>query len=220
MRKSTLLRAAAVTAGALALTGVAGLAFADEYGTEGVEVSFKIEPQSVWGDLSMTVADNEAALHEDGSDATNYRFSGTLPTVTVTDERDPDTVPSGTGWYVLGQISDFTGDDAGNTVIPASQLGWKPELIDGGELGLVTEGDPVLTSLDANTAIDPVTGLLDEDNPNNVGLVDQELLSLAIDSSLIRDESEWTATAELILKTAKTTPAATYTADLTLTLME
>ncbi|MDR2454272.1 MAG: hypothetical protein LBD51_06980 [Bifidobacteriaceae bacterium] len=205
MRKSTILRAAAIGVGALALSGVAGMAFADdEFGSEGVEVFLEIEPLSVYGDLTMTVAATSAELHEDGSTDEVRRFSGTLPTVTVTDERDPADVPSGLGWYVLGSIEDFTGDD-GQPDIPADQFGWAPVMIDDGDLNLVSEGDEVATSLD---------------DPAGPGLVASELLALAVDSGMILDEHEWTASAELILKTAPDVAAGNYAADLTLTLME
>src|SRR5690606_33374566 len=108
------------------------------------------------------------------------------PTVTVTDTRDASQIPDEVGWYVVGSSTDFEGD-AGQSNIGADHLGWDPELIDGGDSGLITEGDQVDTVLD--------------DPPNNVGLVDQELLAMAVDSQIVHPEGQWTATADLFLRT-------------------
>ena len=85
-------------------------------------------------------------------------------------------------------------------------MGWQPQLIDGGESGLVAEGDQVGTVMDS--------GL------NAVGLVDQELLALALDSGAIASEGQWTATADLFLRTSATVAPGDYTAKLTLSLFE
>ena len=70
----------------------------------------------------------------------------------------------------------------------------------------MAEGDQVDTVLDAG--------------PNNVGLVDQELLAMAFDSEAVAPEGQWTATADLFLRTPATVAPGNYTATLTLSLFE
>ncbi len=58
----------------------------------------------------MTVAGNATNLTETGVDPTVREFTGTLPTVTVTDTRIyPDRISPDAFWYVLGSSSDFAG---------------------------------------------------------------------------------------------------------------
>ncbi|HEY9323560.1 MAG TPA: hypothetical protein VIP50_01400, partial [Agromyces sp.] len=70
----------------------------------------------------------------------------------------------------------------------------------------VAEGDQVDTILDTGA--------------NAVGLVDQELLAMAYNSGDIATEGQWTATANLFLRTPATTTPGDYTANLTLSLFE
>ena len=200
-------RCTAVTIGTVLLVGVAGVAMAAEtnYGDDGVDVNVAITEITEPGVLAMSVADTSTTLTEDGSTATVRQFTGTLPTVTVTDTRAAEDIPDGAFWYVVGSSSAFTGS-AGQDPISAGHLGWAPELLDGGESGQVSEGDPVDTVLDSGA--------------NNVGLVDQEFLALAYDSGAIATEGQWTATANLFLRTPATVAAGDYTARLTLSLFE
>ncbi|QHC62875.1 hypothetical protein GSU69_09410 [Rathayibacter festucae] len=203
--RSFLLRGTAGIAGGLLLLGVAGTAFADEQqGADDVDVNVQIAPLTGGGALSMTVASDSTALTENGSTSAVRRFTGTLPTVTITDTRDAADIPAGAGWYVLGTASDFT-SSTGDT-IGAENLGWAPNLLDGGDSGLVAEGDVVDTALDAG--------------PNNVGLVDQELLAITDDSAGVAEEGSWTADAALTLKTPATVDAGDYSSTLTLSLFE
>ncbi|WP_248762329.1 hypothetical protein [Pseudarthrobacter sp. SSS035] len=153
----------------------------------------------------MSIGGTTTTLTEDGSTSTVRQFKGSLPTVTVTDTRAADEIPAGAGWYVLGSSTDFAGD-SGQPAISASHLGWQPQLIDGGESGLVAEGDQVGTVMDSG--------------PHAVGLVDQELLALAPDSGAIASEGQWTATADLFLRTSATVAPGDYTAKLTISLFE
>ena len=195
------------------LVGVAGLAMAEEgYGEQDVAVNVAIAEINQPGVLAMTVAGTTADLAEDGSTDTVRQFTGALPTVTVTDTRDPAAIPEGAAWYVLGTSSDFIGSN-GQAPISAGHLGWTPSLIDGGESGQVSEGDEVLTVIDDPTTDPEVPG-------NNVGLVDQELLASAWESGAIIGEGQWTATANLFLRTPATVAAGDYTANLTLSLFE
>ncbi|WP_244255892.1 hypothetical protein [Rathayibacter sp. VKM Ac-2760] len=193
-------------AGVVLLGAVAGAAVADEnYGDEGVDVNVSIPELNEPGVLAMTVAGSSTDLAEDGSTTLVRQFTGALPTVTVTDTRSPEEIPEGAGWYVLGSAGEFTGD-AAQEPIGADHFGWTPRLIDGGESGLVTEGDRVDTVLD--------------DGDDAVGLVDQELLALALDSGAVAEEGQWTASADLFLRTDATVEAGDYTGELTLSLFE
>jgi hypothetical protein len=206
MNKTTWVKLAVGTAGAALLVGVAGVAVADDnYGDSDIDVNVTIEELVDPGVLAMTVAGTEVSLVEDGSDETIRQFTGSLPTVTITDTRTPDEIPEGAAWYVLGSASDFVGD-ADQPDIGAEHLGWAPRLIDGGESGLVAAGDEVETVLDAP--------------PSNVGLVDQELFAIAADSGAIAGEGSWTATADLFLRTPSNIAAGSYSATVTLSLFE
>jgi hypothetical protein len=201
----TWLRTAAAAAGCAALSTVAAAAVAAPSGEGDVDVTVQIAPLEEPGVLALTVAGTQAVLTENGSDALIRQFTGALPEVTVADTRAPGEVPSGTGWYVLGSVSDFTGD-AGQPTIGAGHLGWTPRLVTGGESGLVAEGDPVGTVLDQG--------------PDAVGLVDQELLAIAADSAAVAPEGRWTATADLVLRTPADVAPGGYAATLTLSLFE
>ncbi|ROQ58912.1 hypothetical protein EDF36_2365 [Rathayibacter sp. PhB152] len=199
-------RCAAVAAGALLLTAVASAAAADDVlDDRSVDIGVSIAEPTAPGVLAMTVAAGSTALTEDGSTELVRRFTGALPTVTVTDTRSPEEIPAGAGWYVLGSASAFTAPD-GQEPIGADHLGWTPRLLDGGDFGLVTEGDPVDTVLD--------------EGDDAVGLVDQELLALALDSGAVAEEGAWTASADLVLSTEPDVAAGDYSGSVTLSLFE
>ncbi|RKT31520.1 hypothetical protein DEU34_2590 [Microbacterium sp. AG1240] len=203
MKKSDILRTAAIAAGVLVMVGTAGAALAD---TEGdVTVDVQIPPLVQPGELALTVAPGGVTLTEDGSTADWRQFTGVLPEVTVTDTRLDGEVPEGAFWYVVGTASDFVGD-AGQPVLDAGYLGWTPRLVSETESGLVAEGDPVETVLD--------------EGPNAVGLVDQELLVSTADSAAVREEGSWTAAADLFLRTPVDVAPGGYSSMLTLSLFE
>ncbi|MEV6302177.1 hypothetical protein AB0M02_22365 [Actinoplanes sp. NPDC051861] len=190
----------------LAATALPAAAIADP-GEAEVEVTVDITEIKEPGVLALTVAGTSVALQENGSDLLVRQFTGTLPTVTVTDTRTLEEIPAGSGWAVLGSSSDFTGT-AGQAPISAGHLGWKPRLIDGGDTGLVSEGEEVVTVLD------------DETQPgNNVGLVDQELLVSTYDSAEVTGGA-YTVNAGLNLRTPADVAAGSYRATLTLSLFE
>lgn len=202
MNIHTASRIVAASLGTIALTGVTTLSFADTTpGIDDIEVTVDIAEITTPGVLAMSVATNSAALTEVDSDTTARVFTGTLPTVTITDTRDAADIPDGAYWYVLGSASAFT---SGTNTIGAENLGWTPRLIDGGDSGLVAEGDAVGTALD----------------DNGPGLVNQELLAMAQDSAAINTEGSWTADADLVLKTAPTVTPGSYTSTITLSLFE
>jgi hypothetical protein len=172
-----------------------------------VEVTVDITEIKEPGVLALTVAGNAVTLQENGSDPLIRQFTGTLPTVTVTDTRTLDEIPAGAAWAVLGSSSDFTGT-AGQAPIGAEHLGWKPRLINGGDTGLVSEGEEVVTVLDEPTQ-----------PGNNVGLVDQELLVSTYDSAEVTGGA-YTVGAGLTLRTPADVAAGSYRSTLTLSLFE
>lgn len=212
-RKSpfTGLRLTVAGLGALMLTVVATAAAtaADPVGDDSdVDVNVSISELTEPGVLAMSVAGTATTLTEsDSGDPLIREFRGQLPTVTVTDTRTADEIPDGAAWYVLGTAGDLVGD-AGQPPIGAGHLGWAPHLIDGGDSGLVAEGPEVATVVDDDAA------------PDNVGLVDQELLANTWSSGDVAAEGSWTVTADLFLRTDKTVAAGDYTSTLTLSLFE
>ena len=202
-------RVTAGAAGAVLLVGVAGAAFADDdpgYGTDDVDVNVQINEAAEPGVLAMTVAGDQTSLTETGSTATVRQFTGTLPTVTVTDTRVfPDRISPDAFWYVLGTSSNFVGN-AAQPDITAGHLGWTPALVGTTDPGEVAAGDPVGTVLD--------TG------PDAVGVVDQELLAMAASSADINPTGSWSVNAGLTLKTPITVAPGSYSSTLTLSLFE
>ena len=190
---------AVVGAMTLAIVGGSGVALAldDPYGDSDVDVSVDIAKIDN-GALAMTVAGGSATLTEDGSTASARQFTGTLPTVTVTDTRDAADIPDGAYWYVLGSITDFTGDAGQPAIDAAESFGWAPELV-AGDPGSVSAGDEV--------------------TPGE-GFVDSEILSMAFDSATVNPEGSWSANAGLTLRTDATVEPGKYSATLTLSLFE
>ncbi|WP_219817474.1 hypothetical protein [Rathayibacter tritici] len=206
-RPALLARTGVALTGCLLLSGVAAAAaFADtELGADDVDVNVSIAELEQPGVLAMSVAGSTADLTETGSTPTIRQFTGQLPTVTVTDTRTADEIPDDAGWYVLGSASAFTGD-GDQDEITADHLGWTPALVHGGESGLVSEGDPVETVLD--------------EGADAVGLADQELLALALDSQETATDGSWSVTAGLTLKTEADVAPGDYSSVLTLSLFE
>lgn len=203
MRASTWVRTTVATTGALILLGTAGAAFADT--ADDVDIDVEIAPIVQPGELALSVAPGGVTLAESGTTAEWRQFTGELPTVTVTDTRQADQVQAGAFWYVVGTASDFVGT-SGEAPIPASHLGWTPELLTESASGLVAEGDPVQTAMDSG--------------PSAVGLVDQEFLVSTLDSGTVREEGSWSAGADLFLRTPLTVTPGQYRATLTLSLFE
>ncbi|GGM81956.1 hypothetical protein ACFFX1_21200 [Dactylosporangium sucinum] len=199
-----LLAAGTVLAGAVALPSPA---LAEPGDDADLQVTVDIAEIREPGVLALSVAGNAVVLTENGSTLLVRQFTGTLPTVTVTDTRTADEVPAGAGWAVLGSATSFVGT-AGQAPITADHLGWKPHLVDGGETGLVTEGEEVVTVLD------------DPTQPgNNVGLTDQELLVSAYDSAAVAGDA-YAVDADLYLRTPADVAAGQYSSTLTLSLFE
>jgi hypothetical protein len=190
---------ALVGAATLSVVGASGIALAlDPYGDEDVAVSVEIAELEGPGVLAMTVAGQSSTLTESGSTATERQFTGTLPTVTVTDTRTADEIPDGAYWYVLGSITDFTGTAGQPSIDSAESFGWTPRLV-AGDPGSVAAGDEV----------DP-----------GEGFDDTEILAMAYDSEVINPEGSWSANADLKLRTGATVAPGQYSATLTLSLFE
>ncbi|MGW5265904.1 hypothetical protein ACWEQG_33420 [Microbispora sp. NPDC004025] len=203
--RTTQLLAASVLGLSLAGAGLAGPALADDEPGSGIDVSVNIQPTTTPGQLSMTVADNNGvSLQENGSDAAARQFTGTLPTVTVTDTRTPEEIPDGEYWAVVGQASQFVAaDDPAKTIGP-EYLGWKPRLLSDSSTGAVSAGEPV------SSVISDGTGAPE------VGLEGQELLVSTANSSDEIGTSK--VNADLALRTAVDVAAGEYHSTLTLSL--
>lgn len=183
----------------LSVVGASGIALAaDPYGDTDVDVAVDIAQIDEPGVLALTVAGGSATLTENGTTAVNRRFTGQLPTVTVTDTRDPADIPAGAYWYVLGSITDFVGNAGQPSILAADSFGWTPSLVTG-DPGSVSAGDPV--------------------EPGE-GFTDSEILAMAFDSASIAAEGTWSATAGLELRTSPTVAPGQYSATLTLSLFE
>lgn len=205
--KSFATRTSIAAVGGLLIAGVGLAAVADptEHGTDGVDVNVSISQLDEPGVLAMTVADDAVTLAETTStDPALRQFEGTLPTVTVTDTRTADEIGDGFFWYVVGQASDFTGPAA----LGAENLGWAPFLTSDDSDGQVIAGEEVAPALDTDAA------------PDNVGLVDKELLAMTMDSAAVVDTGSWSAQANLLLKTPVDQTAGDYSSVLTLSLWE
>lgn len=204
MRRATITRLSVAAVGGLLLAGVAGAAAAEELigDSNDVDVTVQIAQLHEPGILALSVADSSTVLAENGSTAAVRRFTGTLPTVTVTDTRTAGEIPDGAFWYVNGTASSLVGD-TGQPEIAADHLGWSPHLLTP-NAGEVSEGPQVDTVLDAP--------------PNNVGLEGAELLAMAESSE--EAVGVWQAAADLVLKVPVTVAPGTYTSVVTLSLFE
>ena len=202
--RTTQVLAASVLGVALAGAGLAGPALADD-DPSGIDVSVNIQPTTTPGQLSMTVADNNGvSLQENGSDAAARQFTGTLPTVTVTDTRTPEEIPDGEYWAVVGQASQFVAaDDPAKTIGP-EYLGWKPRLLSDSSTGAVSAGEPV------SSVVSDGTGAPE------VGLEGQELLVSTANSADEIGTSQ--VNADLALRTSVDVAAGEYHSTLTLSL--
>jgi hypothetical protein len=209
MRKGNVARVLATGLGGLLLTGVAGLAFADdtEQGDASVDVLIEVTELEGPGTLSISVAGDQTVLTEDQSNADPAVrvFTGVLPDVTVTDTREAGDIDPEAMWYVLGSATNFVDDAAVpvNPDIPVERFGWAPVLDDSVDPGEVSEGDAVLTSYDSGP-----------------GLVDQELFAIASNSAAINPTGSWTARADLVLKADHDVAPGSYKSVLTLSLFE
>ncbi|MFT4305274.1 MAG: hypothetical protein QM604_00115 [Microbacterium sp.] len=209
MKRSSILLGGAIAFGALVLASAGPAAFADDtsYGDGDVDVNVTVPESTAAGALSLTVdGDSTDLTQADDDSAGNLVFTGTLPTVTVTDTRAADDIDADASWYVLGSATDFTGADTGDT-FSSNYLGWSPALVGDIEDGTVGVGGDVAGTVDGGD-----------------GLSDLELLyatggtsAEAVDGA---GAGVYSANATLTLKVPATTTADTYTSVLTLSLFE
>jgi len=202
MKKSIVLRGSAIAFGAALLVSAGSAALAEEEkDVEGVEVQVEVEPLAGPGALAMTVDGDQATLEEGESTDLERVFTGTLPTVTVTDTRAADDVPADSFWYVVGTASNFH-DEKGMSTISSSNLGWSPRLVEG-------EGEGA-----------PFVEVGGDVTPSEPGLVDQELLYLAESGESNAGGGVFSATADLDLVVPAAVPSGTYSSTITLSLFE
>ncbi|WP_327045490.1 hypothetical protein OG320_27965 [Microbispora sp. NBC_01189] len=190
----------------LTLTGLSvSPALAGDEPSDGIDVSVTITPTTTPGQVSMTVADNNGvSLQENGSDAAARQFVGTLPTVTVTDTRQPAEIPAGDFWAVVGQASAFTATGSAAPPIGPQYLGWKPRLLSDTTTGAVSAGEPISSVISDGTGAP------------NVGLEGQELLVSTADSATEIGTSK--VNADLALRAPVDVAAGEYHSTLTLSL--
>lgn len=199
-RRSLVARIGVAAVGVGILTAVgAGAAVADEE----IDVRVEIDPDAEQGVLAMSVAGNAAELTEQEPAGTDRVFTGTLPTVTVTDTRQPEEITPGTYWYVLGSITNFTGDAGQPDIVSGDTFGWVPDILVGDE-GLVAPGDPVIPG---------------DEEDGGFGVGDQELLANIWDSAE-GAPGAYSANAALTLQTPGTVEPGLYSATMTLSLIE
>lgn len=184
--------------GVAILTTVGGAGVAANAAEEDVvDVNVEIEEAAGPGFLAMSVASNATALTEQAPSGTDRVFTGSLPTVTVTDTREDSEITPGAYWYVTGTMSDFVGDAGQPDIVSTDSFGWAPEILTG-DPSEVAAGDPVAPG---------------------EGFIDFELLASAWDSTAGAPGS-WTASADMTLKTPGTVAPGQYAATLTLSLFE
>ncbi|PVW02971.1 hypothetical protein DEA06_14455 [Microbacterium sp. Gd 4-13] len=202
MNTSRALRCSVIAFGAVLLVSAGtAAASAAEYGDQNVDVNVEITAIEEPGVLAMTVGPGPTDLVENGSTELVRQFTGTLPTVTVTDTRGPDEIADGAAWYVMGSASDFVDTEA-VTTIDAENLGWAPAAL--GD----AEGDPAIS----------IGGDVEPAAAGGPGLVDQELLYLG--DSEATAGGAWSATADLKLQVPADVEPGSYKSVLTLSLFE
>ncbi|MBO3089545.1 alpha/beta hydrolase [Cellulomonas dongxiuzhuiae] len=99
--------------------------FRDPANTQGVELR-AVVPEGEDGVLALSVADDGSGVTLDGpqNTGTALRFTGQLPTVTVTDSRSVSQAGV-TGWAVTGQAYSF---ESATRLLDGKHLGWTPRL--------------------------------------------------------------------------------------------
>lgn len=144
------------------------------------------------GSLSMTVADGPVAFGEPTTEGDNFRFSGQLPTVSVTDSRN-DAQAAGGGWTVSGQASDLLN---GGSRLRAESLGWTPKV--GAPRDGLMLGDAVSTKLAGGAGLTAPATLATASNDARGGTTE--------------------VSADIVLDAPKSTRSGQYTGSLTVSL--
>lgn len=149
-----------------------------------VEVSIVDKP----GVLTLTVGDygDGVELTQDGDRPDRWRYSGDLPTLTVTDSRNVHQAGNG-GWAVSGQSSDFA-SDAGE--ITADHLGWVPRVLT--PRAGVSAGDASVTALDGGTGLSTPSRLAAADADGRRGTTELDA-KLVLDAPVGTAEGDYSA---------------------------
>lgn len=202
MNTTRALRCGVIAFGAaLLLSAGVSAASAETPDDLGIDINVDVQEIAQPGVLAMTVeGEASATLTENGSTDLVRQFTGTMPTVTVTDTRTADQIPAGATWTVLGVAENFT-MAGGTSTIGAENLGWSPALLDGAGDSFVEVGGDVAPAEDGGQ-----------------GLIDQELLFLS--DSAQAAGGTWSANAALKLQVPATVEPGSYSSVLTLSLFE
>lgn len=202
MNTTRALRCGVIAFGAaLLLSAGVSAASAETPDDLGIDINVDVQEIAQPGVLAMTVeGEASATLTENGSTDLVRQFTGTMPTVTVTDTRTADQIPEGAFWSVTGLADDFT-MVGGTSTIGAENLGWAPALLDGAGESFILVGDDVAPAQDGGP-----------------GLVGQELLFLG--DSAPAAGGAWSASADLTLRVPATVEPGSYSSVLTLSLFE
>jgi hypothetical protein len=202
-------RIGAAGVGALLLTGVAGTAFAADPVGDGSDVNLMLTVDCDGTPLSMEVDDADVRLAEVAAASGQRQFEGTIGDVTIRDGRCAEDIDPDVFWWVQGSATDFAGQ-SGQSDIESKHLGWAPALVDGGDAGLVSEGDPVNPNLDGGDGFDP-------GGPNGGEEFLVQVATTSGDPDLV-GEDEWIANANMVLKVPDAVESGRYVSVLTLTL--
>jgi type 1 glutamine amidotransferase len=145
------------------------------------------------GALTLSVGSYGSAVELFKQDAVDrWRYTGVLPTVTVTDSRNATQAATG-GWAASGQSSDFV--SAGNT-LPAAHFGWQPRFVQ--EKPGVQLGARSVTALDGGTGLSVPSPLASAANADRRGSV-QVTADLFLDLPVGTTEGDYSARMTLSL---------------------
>lgn len=90
--------------------------------SDGVKIDVTVEAPAGDGALTMTVAGDQVNLGSGTMKGDRISYTGTLPEVTVTDQRS-EAKAAGGGWSVAGRTGDFS---SGSSTFEGKLLGWTP----------------------------------------------------------------------------------------------
>ncbi|MCR2794038.1 endo-1,4-beta-xylanase [Microbacterium sp. zg.Y625] len=94
---------------------------------DGIPIEATVPEASEPGSLSLTVADYGDGVKLDSAQnaGDRLRFTGSLPTITVTDSRNDEQASDG-GWSTSGQSTSLV---SGERTLTADHLGWTPKVL-------------------------------------------------------------------------------------------
>lgn len=153
---------------------------------EGIPVTAEVTDEA--GALMLTVAEfgEGVDLIRSGTAPDRWRFTGELPTITVTDSRNAAQAAGG-GWSTSGQSTAFTSDAA---TLGAEHFGWDPRVLDA-RPG-VTAGARSVTALDGGDGLAVPSTLATATDEGRRGATDLGA-GLFLDIPVGTPEGEYTA---------------------------